>query len=427
LRFVACVSFLCSYLYIPGSALTLYILETGGVRACLVTASVGNTAMLLVRWLVLVLPGVAPRTAFTVTLLSQAVASMFQPMSLNLIARLAGDWFPANERDLGTTLATLSNIAGQFLFSLVPPRIVRTPEQLPRVMLLQLLPSAAVTVAVMRLLRERPPSPPSAAAAQQWREREEAAQQARGNPGAAAVAKMLQDMRLLAANRNFVLLCAGFSIGTGNVWALLMLQSQVVTPCGYTDATAGVAGASLLLTGMVFMLILGRVMEQTRAYWELQRGVMVGAWIATVAVMAAEKPGDRAGLLLAWCLLGSFLQPLMPLSLEHAAEMTFPLSADVSNSALFVACNVFSSLFTVLLAPMLQAAHCDRPLTPAAALTVACMTAGVALTWGVRRDYRRSAAEEGRGSGEETRRGAPLLGRTGSEPSIQRYNSTAVI
>ena len=411
------VALLFCYLYVPGSALTLYILETGGVRACLVTASVGNTAMLLVRWLVLVLPGVSPHAAFAVTLLSQAVASMFQPMSLNLIARLAGDWFPAHERDVGTTLATLSNIAGQFLFSLVPPRIVRTPEQLPRVMLLQLLPSAVTTVAVMRLLRERPPQPPSASAAQQWREREEAAAQARGNPGAAAVAKMVRDMRTLAANRNFVLLCSGFAIGTGCVWALLMLQSQVVTPCGYSDATAGVAGASLLATGMLFMLIVGRVMEQTRAYMELQRAVMAGAWIGTVAVMASERPGDRTGLLLSWCLLGSFLQPLMPVTLEHAAEMTFPLSADVSNSALFVACNIFSAVLTILLAPLLQAADCDRPLTPAAALTVACMTVGAVLTWGIKRDYRRSAAEDPQGGG------AALLGRVGSENSMARYRS----
>ncbi len=37
---------------------------------------------------------------------TQFVAAMVQPMSLNLAARLTMDWFPAEERDVATTVAT---------------------------------------------------------------------------------------------------------------------------------------------------------------------------------------------------------------------------------------------------------------------------------------------------------------------------------
>ena len=77
-----------TYLYVPGTMLTLYLLDTIGVRACLVTASVVNTVVIAVRWAVLVVPGVSPHAAFGISLLAQFVAACVQPMSLNVVARV---------------------------------------------------------------------------------------------------------------------------------------------------------------------------------------------------------------------------------------------------------------------------------------------------------------------------------------------------
>jgi hypothetical protein len=62
------------YLYVPGSALTLWLVDTRGVRACLVTASAVNTVVIAVRWAALALPGVSPHAAYAVTLLAQVRA-----------------------------------------------------------------------------------------------------------------------------------------------------------------------------------------------------------------------------------------------------------------------------------------------------------------------------------------------------------------
>jgi FLVCR family MFS transporter 7 len=331
---------------------------------------------------------------------TQFVAAMVQPMSLNLAARLTMDWFPAEERDVATTVATMANVAGQMLFSLAPPWLVRTPAQLGRLMLFQLLPNIAVTAVAAAALAERPPCAPSAAAAQQWRERASAPPHA-GFP--AALSALAADARALARNANFLLLAAGFSVGTGTAWAVLVLEAQLVTPCGYSDATAGAAGAALLGAGVLAAFLVGGAMEATHAYVELQRAVMAAALLATAGVFAAARPGDTARLILAWCALGCALQPLMPLTLEHAAEMTFPLSADVSTSALFVAANTLSFLLALALTPLLRPAPgappCAAVVTPASVLVVALMAAGFALTCFVKKDYRRTAAERRRESG----------------------------
>jgi sugar phosphate permease len=256
------------------------------------------------------------------------VAGIFQAMCLNLPARLAMDWFPAEERDLATTAASMANVLGQMVFSLLAPLLVHTPEQLDRIMFVQWVPAVLVAAGCWVFLKAKPKVAPSAAAAIQWRETAAIASRARKNSGGdvirAAFDTIWKDVSLLLSNANFMLLAAGFSAGTGMVWAVLILEGQLITPCGFSDAFSGTAGAALLATGIVSAFIIGGVMEATKAYLELQRGVMIAAFVATVGVLAATRPAYPAMLLLAYCLLGAALQPLMPVTLEHAVSLSLP-------------------------------------------------------------------------------------------------------
>lgn len=180
---------------------------------------------------------------------------MCQAMCLNLAARLTMDWFPSEERDLATTVATMANVSGQMVFSLLPPLLVHTPEQLGVILLVQWVPGFVVAALAWTFLQQRPPLPPSASAALQWREAEAAASSAKnhsavGSSSLAAVQEMLHDAAALLRNPNFCLLASGFAVGTGTVWAVLILEAQLITPCGYSDRIAGTAGAALLGTGV---------------------------------------------------------------------------------------------------------------------------------------------------------------------------------
>jgi hypothetical protein len=422
-------------LYLPGTLLQLYLVDSFGVRTCLRIASVLSTCTLAVRYAALVSPSLTPHGAYSVGLAAQArgcgerlvrrpraaltlaplaraqlVSGTSQATALNLASRIAGDWFPSAERDVATTAATMANVLGLMALSLYVPLLVRTPEELSRCLLLLLLPGMCVTVACFTHLEERPAVPPSTSAALQWREREAEAANAKGSYS--VLATMLHDMRGLAHNKNFVLLAAGFAVGTGTVWAMLVLESQLITPCGYSDALAGAAGAALLGAGFVAAFITGIVMETTKMYLHLQRFFMVAAVLATAGVFAAAKPGNGSGILFAWGCLGCALQPLMPLTLEHAAEITFPLPADVSTAALFVVANLFGLVFTIIMTPLLHlpaSAQCAMRATPAALATMALMSVGLALTLSVKKQYARSAAEHP-SEPEEADADSPLLG-----------------
>ncbi len=60
------------WLYIPGSALCLFITDSYGVRACLLVAASVNTACVAVRWLALATPSLSPHTQYAINLLAQA-------------------------------------------------------------------------------------------------------------------------------------------------------------------------------------------------------------------------------------------------------------------------------------------------------------------------------------------------------------------
>jgi FLVCR family MFS transporter 7 len=390
------------------------VVEVHGVRVCLVASTLVNTGALAVR-LAVQLSQVAPQLQFAVTLLTQLVACFSDAASLNLSARVASDWWPANQRDRATTVATMSNVLGQMVALLVSPRLVTSPSSLPRLWITLLIPNVALCIFMFVWYEERPPFPPSTSAMHQWRERDD---EKLRNDGllagfASFLRKTISDTKLLVENRNFAYLTASFAVGTGTVWAVLILEAQFLLPCGYSNSLIGAAGASLIgageicgpeffqrshsrLSGLFTAFGVSMLMESTHAYVEIQRSVMVAALAATVCVVCTLRPDHPVPLFCAWCFLGATLQPLMPLTLEHAAELTFPVDPNVSTSALFLAANAFGYVLSVVLGFILSLPSgetCRSGITPVDGIIMALMTTGAGLAFAVQKDARRSSAE----------------------------------
>jgi hypothetical protein len=292
------------------------------------------------------------------------------------------------------------------VFNALPAWLVRRPDDLSSLMLAQLLPWLGVLAALVFAVQgDTPGAPPSAAAALQWAARRDAraALPPGVGPGAAALAALRRDLLALSRHRNFVTLAAVFSLVAGMSWALPTVEGQLIEPCGYSPRVAGGAGAALLGAGVLSCALAAPVLTaRTRGYLGLQRRLVLAAAAATLLVLAANQPGNSMALLASWAALGAAQGPLGPVTLEHAAEMTFPMSADSSSAALFIVSNLWSFLQVSALAPLLarpSSRACATPATPAAALVVACMAAGVALTGALKEEGNRAAAEGSTGEG----------------------------
>lgn len=342
--------------------------------------------------------------------------------------RLAEDWFPVDERDVATTAANMANAFGTTFFVLVPPLLVPTADVLDRILWIQVPMNALAVGAAWLLLEERPPTPPSASAAALWREQADAAEaaRARGSSAAAAgLAAVIRDIRSVLKNRNFNYQAAGFSICIGTVWTILILEAQLIQPCGYSEFLTGGANALMVGTGVVAAFGLAKVTSRTRAFHPLQRATVALAVLATWLMLAATRPGQPGLLLIAYVGVGCTLQPLLPLAMEHAAEMTYPvrrtlcfhnlshiirgclrvndipnvilffyvqLNPEISTTVLFTGANLVCALFVAVLSPLLRlpaSANCTSAITPANGFLAGAMVIGLACNWAVKKDYRR--------------------------------------
>ena len=132
-------------------------------------------------------------------------------------------------------------------------------------------------------------------------------------------------------------------------------------------------------------------------------GVALACVASTLFFVSALAPGRTPLLLASWGVLGATVNPVTPLSLQHAAELTFPVSPDISSAAVLVAGNLLACVLVLTLPLVINSylpdVACSTVATPLAGILVALQLVGLFAALMVKQDYRRAAAEK---AGETT-------------------------
>jgi FLVCR family MFS transporter 7 len=424
------------FLFFPGAALSIYVAERYGMRTLLFVGAAGNMLGAWVRYAGAQLALSNPSGGFALVVVGQCIAALVQPIYIDAPARIAGDWFAAHELGLATTLASMANPVGNALGSALPPIFVGSPDDLPSLLLWQAVACTVILLVSVPCIREdAPPEPPSAAAATKLLRRQEQLAAldddatAKGGAGGAAattassaaaphnqsspahahsarqaLAAVTADMRSLLANRNFLVLAWGFGIGLGVFNALLTLIAQILAPCGYDADAAGFAGGALLAAGLIGAGIAGAVLDKTGKYVPMLKTLIAGTVLAVLFMLGSLQPGNPDVAIAAFGVLGLLLIPLLPVSLENAAECTFPVPADTSASFLLGIGQLVGIVAIFALDPLIAlpaTQRCDTVATPSGGLLLALMVvAGALLLFGFKKDYRRQGSQrEGEGEG----------------------------
>lgn len=221
--------------------------------------------------------------------------------------------------------------------------MVSKPGELPHSLLLQLCLAVVSALLMIMFMKERPDSPPSAGA--YMRELEEEGLQTTDVPkedkpekeallqppinkkpqsrGTEVLKHVLDNCMVLLKQRNFLLLFIGFSMGLGVFNALITLIEQIVSPCGYNSTDAGIFSACLVVSGLVGAAIAGIILEKTGAFLEvLKLGALIAcAGVCTVLLLL--RPHMFPYLVTGFLVMGLAILPLLPISMENAAEYVF--------------------------------------------------------------------------------------------------------
>jgi len=160
---------------------------------------------------------------------------------------------------------------------------------------------------VIIFFRSKPPTPPSSSA-------ETAREDTFG-----------QALKRLAFDKNFWILCIifGFALGAYNTLATVL--NEILKPFGYTDQQSGILGALVIVLGLVGSAVAGIVVDKTHWYKATIIVCLLGGTGAGVMMTLCLRPDNFILLAVSGAFLGFSITPVIPIGLELATEISFPL------------------------------------------------------------------------------------------------------
>ncbi|MGA2762310.1 MAG: MFS transporter [Spirochaetia bacterium] len=295
-----------------------WLIDTWGIRASVSLGAVLTAVFALTRGIF--------ASNFTLMFISQAGIAVGQPLVLGATTKLAGRWFPADERATATGLGTLSIYLGVLLSLIVTP-ILTAAYGMKGMLVIGGVAAVVAALFFIVVAREKPPTPV-------------------GRPEDEVRSLMLDGLRSMIRRRDFLFLLAIFFVGLGMFNGITTWIEEIVGPRGFSTAQAGLAGGLMLIGGIVGAFVLPLVSDSLRR----RKPFVILALIGLIPGLLGVTFAASYWLLLAGSFVfGFFLLSAGPVGFQYGAEMTLPAPEGTSNTLLLVAGQISGIIFIFLM------------------------------------------------------------------------------
>ncbi|KAL4450799.1 hypothetical protein ABPG74_011641 [Tetrahymena malaccensis] len=274
--------------------------------------------------------------SFWWAIFGQILGAIGQPFILNAPSKIAAVWFKPKERPIATAILALINTIGVGIGFLFPSFFVddsysnQTRDQVYQLMLWQAVTMTIAIVPCVIFFREKPPTPPSHAAE-------------------AEKMSFKESFVVIFQNKDFIKLFFAFGCVLGNFNSIATLINFYLEQFGFSSDETSYFGAMFIVSGLIGSGILSVIVERTSAYkkvmtitclisiftYGLQMGMLVleNFWLLMIAIF----------------LMGFFTTPLIPISMDFACEITFPISEPFSSGLVLASGQLFGSILVRLI------------------------------------------------------------------------------
>lgn len=192
-------------------------------------------------------------------------------------------------------------------------------------------------------------------------------------------ASLRDSLPTLRSSLEIWLLLIPFSIYVGLFNSVSSLLNQIFIPYGFSADEAGIAGALLIVVGLVASAVASPVIDRTKAF--------VAAVKAAVPVIALGylafvwMPGTRgvAGPYAVLAVLGAASFSLVPVALEFLCELSHPLSPEVTSTVAWAGGQLLGGVFIVVSDALKAGDDADPPRNLDRALVFSAVLALVAV------------------------------------------------
>lgn len=313
------------FAFVAIAPLVIWTLDKGGPRLSILASS---ALVLLGNWIRYAGTRASP-PRFGVVMFGQILIGLSQPFVLAAPTRYSNLWFSDQGRVSATAIASLANPLGGALGQLVSPLWATNKSQIPNMILYTSILSTIATLPAP-FIPASPPSPPSSLAA-------------------AEKLDIRQALSVLPKNTTFWLILIPFAIYVGFFNATSSLLNQILSPYAFSETDAGLAGALLILIGLVSAAIISPIIDRTKKYI-LTIKILVPL-IATSYLALTFMPATRtvAGPWTVCAILGATSFALLPCTLEYAALATHPVSPEITATVLWAMGQLLGGVFIVIM------------------------------------------------------------------------------
>jgi MFS family permease len=288
-----------------------YVIDTRGFRAAVGTGAVLTAVFGLTRGLF--------ASNFTMVFISQVGIAVGQPFIIGAITKVAARWFPVEERATASGIGTLALYLGPLLAMLLTPHLVLRIG-IPSTLLIYGVVTAAAAVFFLLAAREHPPTP----------------------AGPDERTLMLDGLRSMLRQRDFLFLMIVFFIGLGMFNAISTWIEDIIRPRGFTISQAGQLGGLMLGGGIVGAIVVSLLSDRFRR----RKPFILLALAGLVPGLVGMTYGTATWLLLlSGFAFGFFLLSAGPVGFQYAAEITHPAPEGTSNTLLLVMGQVSGIVF----------------------------------------------------------------------------------
>jgi FLVCR family MFS transporter 7 len=313
------------FAFVVVSPLVMYTLNKGGPKIAIVTASV------------LVLTGNWIRYAgtratgghFGVVMFGQIVIGFAQPFVLSAPTRYSNLWFSDNGRVSATAVASLANPLGAAIGQLVGPFWATDSSAVPQMVLYTSIISTLASLPAF-FIPSAPPSPPSAMAVDEKLNLREA-------------------LHELPRNASFYLILLPFSVYVGFFNASSSLINQIFEPYGFSEDDAGIAGALLIIIGLVASAIVSPYVDKTKRHLSTIKIAVPLIAASYLALVWMPQTRSLPGPYVICSLLGATSFSLLPCALEYMVLITHPVSPEISSTVCWSAGQLLGAIFIIIM------------------------------------------------------------------------------
>ncbi|KAK4643435.1 hypothetical protein QC761_408180 [Podospora bellae-mahoneyi] len=307
--------------------LVIYVLHLGPKPSIVTSAAL----ILVGNWIRYAGCRSGEKGLFGVVMFGQILTGLAQPFVLAAPARYSDLWFTNRGRVAATALTSLANPFGAALGQLIIPFWVEGPGDVSRMVLYVSVISTVCALPAF-FIPARPPTPvaPSSQTPK---------------------LSLISSAKFLLRQTEFYLLFVPFAIYVGLFNSISSLLNQILLPHGYNDEEAGVAGALLIVVGLVASAITSPLIDKYKSYLLAVRFAVpiVGlCYLVFIWMPGTRDSGGVAGPYVVMAVMGAASFSLVPVVVEFLVELTHPISPEVTSTLAWSGGQVLGGIFIVV-------------------------------------------------------------------------------